>query len=96
MIVRARNTRWDNKLKKCGSIADRNSLIANSGPYRCATLWDFKKECEFWRPAIGNFIIHGESETDDFRFDNEKDAIVKGEELYQKLLIEIENDDHSR
>ena len=89
MIVQAKNARWDRKLRECKNLHERNKLIMNSGTYRCATLWDFKNKREFFRPAVGNFIIHGLTEHDNFRYDTEYEAIEKGEEMYQILVTEL-------
>jgi len=88
MIIQARNSRWDKKLKQCKSIQERNSLILKSGTERVASMFNLISKTEFYRPAIGQFIIHGITESDNFKFNNEDDAIKKGEELHQILISE--------
>jgi len=56
---------------------------------RARQMMNFKTCALFYRPCVGNYIIHGIEDSEDFKFDNAEDAIAKGNEMYQILIDEL-------
>lgn len=86
MIIQAKNTAWDKRFAACNTELERNELMLNSGREKAACRIDLRTHQEFYRPAIGKFIIHGMTPKDDFRFETKEEAIGKGRYL-RKILI---------
>lgn len=88
MIVQAKTKRLSEAFKKRKTVKERNKLMLQSGEESAVLMFNRDTMKEFYRPAIGRFIIHGLTEDDFFEYDTIEEASKKGKEL--RKLIEAE------
>lgn len=88
MLIQATSKSWDKKLDACKTEKERNALMLRSGKQTAARRVDMKTMKEFFRPAVGAFIIWGE-DGDDYRYDNAEEAIEHGKKLRKQLEEEM-------
>lgn len=89
MIVQAKTMRLSNAFKNRKTLKERNMLILNSGNESACLMINRKTLKEYYRPAVGRFIIHGITTKDDFRYETIEEASAKGIELREMIENEL-------